>query len=233
MRIYKCSDQNEIRDKLADLNEREEIILVCEPLKEQIDIECYLSEGRIFKVICGGDDTGDENVCCHEWILSLREQCRKNKVWFEFRTTGNIYLKNGKRYVVPKELQMKQALKAGLDYDPYELLFNKLHASKFRNSFYLNNEDKKYVEEKGYDEIEKHARRFIENRLAPEKIPNDGKQTPMRGHPVFKAQHGTGTCCRGCLEKWHHIRKGHKLTEKEENYVISVIMRWIITQKTR
>ena len=35
----------------------------------------------------------------------------------------------------------------------------------------------------------------------------DGKQTPMKNHPVFIAQHATATCCRGCLEKWHHIPK--------------------------
>ena len=231
MKIYKCCDQNEIREKLSNINEREEIVLICEPLEEQIDIKCYLSEGRIFKVICGGDGAEDGKECRHEWILSLREQCRMNKVWFEFRTTGYIYIKNGKRYVIPKELQRQQAVKAGLNYDPYEVLLERLYASKFRSSFFLNNEDKKYISDKGYDEIERHARKFIENRLVPEEILNDGKQTPMRGHPVFKAQHGTGTCCRGCLEKWHHIRKGHELTEKEENYVISVILRWIITQK--
>ena len=28
---------------------------------------------------------------------------------------------------------------------------------------------------------------FIAKRIAPADIPNDGKQTPMRGHPVFTA----------------------------------------------
>ena len=58
-------------------------------------------------------------------------------------------------------------------------------------------------------------------------IPNDGKQTPMRGHPVFVAQHATATCCRGCLEKWHCIPKGRELTEAEQEYVVNVIMEWI------
>lgn len=30
---------------------------------------------------------------------------------------------------------------------------------------------------------------FIRKRLAPDAAPNYGKQTPMRGHPVFIAQH--------------------------------------------
>jgi hypothetical protein len=47
---------------------------------------------------------------------------------------------------------------------------------------------------------------------------NDGKQTPMRGHPVFIAQHATATCCRGCLEKWHAIPHGRALSEQEQRY---------------
>ena len=58
-------------------------------------------------------------------------------------------------------------------------------------------------------------------------IANDGKQTPMRGHPVFVAQHATATCCRGCLEKWHRIPKGRDLTWEEQEYVVDVIMEWI------
>ena len=46
-------------------------------------------------------------------------------------------------------------------------------------------------------------------------------------HPVFIAQHATGTCCRGCLEKIHGIPKGRSLTEEEIKYVVCVIMKWI------
>lgn len=38
--------------------------------------------------------------------------------------------------------------------------------------------------EKGLPTIRKHAEDFVAKRLAPAVIPNDGKQTPMRGHPV-------------------------------------------------
>lgn len=37
--------------------------------------------------------------------------------------------------------------------------------------------------------IRQHAQDFIAKREAPAFIPNDGKQTPMKGHPVFIAQH--------------------------------------------
>ena len=106
-------------------------------------------------------------------------------------------------------------------------LWKRLSQSKFRNSFSLKANDRSYVSEKGMEKVREHACDFIRKRLAPSEIPNDGKQTPMRGHPVFVAQHATATCCRGCLEKWHRIPKGRELTEAEQEYVVNVIMEWI------
>ncbi|MCD8045759.1 MAG: DUF4186 domain-containing protein [Clostridiales bacterium] len=109
-------------------------------------------------------------------------------------------------------------------------LFARLAQSKFRSSFSLNSNDRVYVKEKGMDTIRSHARDIVQKRLAPAEIPNDGKQTPMKGHPVFIAQHATATCCRGCLEKWHKIPKGCELTEKQQEYVVDVLMEWIERQ---
>ena len=104
---------------------------------------------------------------------------------------------------------------------------DKLSKSKFRSSFKLKEKDKKYIEEKGLDKIEEHAYDFINKRLKSKYISNDGKQTPMRGHPVFIAQHATATCCRNCLYKWHHIEKNKELNEKEVKYIVSIIMKYI------
>ena len=109
-------------------------------------------------------------------------------------------------------------------------ILESLSKSKFRRSFYLKNKDKEYVREKGIETIEKHARDFIEKRLAPKEIKNDGKQTPMRGHPVFIAEHATATCCRGCLNKWHKIPKNIELSEEQKAYIVEVIMTWIKRQ---
>ena len=106
-----------------------------------------------------------------------------------------------------------------------------LSKSKFRSSFSLKDKDFKYIEDKGIDTIRLHAFDFISKRLAPDIIPNDGKQTPMRGHPVFIAQHATATCCRGCLYKWHHIEKNKELSEKEERFIVALIMEWINRKK--
>ena len=112
-------------------------------------------------------------------------------------------------------------------------LWKRLSQSEFRSSFTLKSNDRHYVAEKGMDTVRSHAKDFIQKRLAPAKPHNDGKQTPMRGHPVFVAQHATATCCRGCLEKWHHIPQGRELTEGEQEYIVEVIMEWIDRQMKR
>lgn len=117
-----------------------------------------------------------------------------------------------------------------MDNKKIEILFERLSRSKFRSKFHLGDKDIDYIKQKGTDVIESHARDFIEKRLAPAIILNDGKQTPMRGHPVFIAEHATATCCRGCLEKWHKIPKGRLLTTAEQNYIVEVIMTWIVKE---
>ena len=108
---------------------------------------------------------------------------------------------------------------------------NNLSKSKFRSSFKLKENDKKYISEKGIEKIKEHAYDFVLKRLSSSYIPNDGKQTPMRGHPVFVAQHATATCCRSCLYKWHHIEKNRELTKEEIEYIVNLIMEWINRNK--
>lgn len=108
-----------------------------------------------------------------------------------------------------------------------EYILEQLQKSKFRSSFSLKEKEKLYIDQKGLEVIEQHAFDFIRTRLAHIYIPNDGKQTPMKGHPVFIAQHATATCCRKCLEKWHKIKKGKELSLAEQEYIVSVIMAWI------
>lgn len=112
-------------------------------------------------------------------------------------------------------------------------IFERLSKSKFRSRFHLKDKDKKYIEEKGIDTIKKHAYDFINNRLSDVSKVIDGKQTPMRGHPVFIAQHATACCCRGCLEKWYHIPKCRLLTKKEIDYIVDIIMKWINNEMNR
>jgi hypothetical protein len=109
----------------------------------------------------------------------------------------------------------------------YAQLFERLDNSMFRRSFHLEQKDIDYINEKGMDTIRSHAKEFIAKRVAPAQIPNDGKQTPTKGHPVFIAQHATATCCRGCIKKWHKIQSDKELTQVQQNYLVDVIMTWI------
>ncbi len=106
-------------------------------------------------------------------------------------------------------------------------LFEKLSNSKFRSHFHLSQKDIDYIKSKGLDTIKLHAIDFIKKREAPAYIPNDGKQTPLKGHPVFIAQHATGTCCRECMRKWHKIQPNKELSQEEQDYIVEVIMTWI------
>ena len=106
-------------------------------------------------------------------------------------------------------------------------LLESLSKTKFRGSFHLNKKMKDYVLDKGIDKIKQDTYEIIDKRLKV-KLDNDGKQTPMRQvHPTFIAQHATGTCCRGCLKRIHHIDDNHDLNNYEINYILSVIIRWI------
>ena len=102
-----------------------------------------------------------------------------------------------------------------------------LEKSKFRSGFHLKEKDINYIDKRGFIKIKEHAYDFIRKNIASANPLNDGAQTPMRNHPVFIAQHATATCCRGCIEKWHHIKKGKELNENEINYIVCLIMEWI------
>ena len=137
------------------------------------------------------------------------------------------------KYIEPSlfpEEKLQEA--ANVKDEEYDLnsLFDRLAKSTFRSRFHLTQKERDYISAKGLDTIRQHARDFVAKRLSPAIISNDGKQTPMRGHPIFLAQHATGCCCRGCLSKWHHIPAGRELTPEEQSYVVSVLMEWINRQ---
>lgn len=109
----------------------------------------------------------------------------------------------------------------------YDNVINKLQKSKFRSSFKLKQKDIDYINEKGMSMIKRHAVDFINQKLAPANPENDGKQTPMKNHPVFIAMHACACCCRTCLYKWHKIPMNKELTKDEKNYIYGLLIYWI------
>ncbi|CAK7035902.1 MAG: hypothetical protein BACD_00108 [Bacteroides rodentium] len=215
--------------------------VISEPMLEEVNIEKYLSTGLIEHVTCGGESGNNARPCDFRWVKELRRQCVRTGVSFTFKQTGAVFIKDGKTYHVDRKIQMSQARKSGYSYIPgagladaisYQtpnkmILKERLEKSDFRSRFRLSGKDREYISEKGIDAIRSHAADFVAKRLSAENPENDGKQTPMKGHPVFIAQHATACCCRGCLEKWHNIPSGKMLTEKEQEYVVDVLMEWI------
>ena len=103
----------------------------------------------------------------------------------------------------------------------------RLAKSAFRSRFKLGETELRIIAEKGMNEVEHQCRKFILRRLTPAAPLHDGRQTPMRGHPCFIAQHATGCCCRGCLRKWHGIPEGRELNEAEIRHIVSILTAWI------
>ena len=218
--------------------------IICEPLLEEVNIEKYLETGLIEHVTVGGESGDNARPCDFNWVKEIRRECIRQNVPFYFKQTGALFIKDGKQYKIERKDQMSQARKSNYSYYPgctdaekivyrtpnKDRLFERLSNSKFRTGFHLSDEDKAYVNEKGLEIIREHAKDFIGKRLEPQNPDKDGSQTPTKGHPVFKAQHATATCCRGCLEKWHNIPAGKKLNAKEKEYITDVIMEWIKRQ---
>lgn len=110
---------------------------------------------------------------------------------------------------------------------------DKLEKSKFRSGFYLTKKEREYLAEKGIDVMRSHAQDFVRHKFAPAYPANDGKQTPMHGHPVFKAMHACACCCRGCLNKWYRIPPGVELTENQQEKIVNLLMTWLERQRDK
>jgi len=112
-------------------------------------------------------------------------------------------------------------------------IFKKLDYSYYRSGFRLKRKETEYLQRKGLSVIRKEAFEFINERVAPAHPKNDGRQTPMRNHPVFVAQHATATCCRKCIEKWHGILRGKELKKSEIEKLVDCVIHWIDIESTR
>ena len=118
--------------------------------------------------------------------------------------------------------------------------FRRLARSKFRSRFRLSDADRRYIAEKGMATIRRHAEDFIRTRLAPANSANDGWQTPMRGHPVFKAQQATATCSALAFARLGrfpmggraHPQGGGGYAERQSR-IVDFLMEWIATRGGR
>ena len=105
--------------------------------------------------------------------------------------------------------------------------FGRLAKSKFRSRFRLTAADFAYIERVGLETVRRHAEDFVRMKLAPAEPEKDGRQTPMRGHPVFKAMHGSAMCCRSCREKWWKVPRHRPLSAAQRRKAVDFLMAWI------
>ena len=91
--------------------------IMCAPFIGEVSIEKYLSGGQIEQVICGGENYDGARPCNFEWVKKLSRECEKYNVTFCFIETGTNFIKDGKRYHMPKKLvQSEMALKSGVSF---------------------------------------------------------------------------------------------------------------------
>ena len=88
--------------------------IICQPMISPIDLEKYLP-GVEF-VTAGGESDRFARPMHYEWVLSLREQCVRQNVSFEFRQCGTHFFKDGKAYTLQKKDLFSQARKADINF---------------------------------------------------------------------------------------------------------------------
>ena len=113
-----CEDQNTADERIPVLLELpiKHRRIAHEPMLERIDIEKYLTSGRIENVLCGGESGPDARECRYDWVLDTRAQCIRNGVPFFFKQTGALFIKDDRTYHIQRKYQESQARKAGIDW---------------------------------------------------------------------------------------------------------------------
>lgn len=87
------------------------------PFIGSVTIEKYLKCGQIEQVICGGENYDGARPCNFDWVKSLRAECVAHNITFCFIETGTVFIKDGKRYHMPKKLlQSEMAYKSNMNY---------------------------------------------------------------------------------------------------------------------
>lgn len=87
--------------------------IICQPLLEEVDIEPYLKGTEL--VVAGGESGRSARPLDYNWVLSIRGQCMRQNVRFEFRQCGTHFIKNGRFYTLQTRDLCSQARKANIN----------------------------------------------------------------------------------------------------------------------
>ena len=118
--VVGCTVENQRRaDERLDIFSKLPIrhkTIICQPMISAIDLEQYLDGVEL--VVAGGESDRFARPMDYAWVLSLREQCVRKHVPFEFRQCGTHFRKDGREYTLQKKELGSQARKANINYDP-------------------------------------------------------------------------------------------------------------------
>lgn len=89
--------------------------IIIAPMITAIDLKDYLNDD-IEEVTCSGESGIGVRPLYYDWVLAVREQCIEKNVPFQFHQTGACLIKDGKKYRIPRRLQISQARKADIDF---------------------------------------------------------------------------------------------------------------------
>ena len=89
--------------------------IICEPLLERIDLAPYDIGEWVEQVVAGGESGPEARPCDFDWVMTLRDECERQRVSFWFKQTGAGFVKEGRLYSVPRHAQHLQARKAGIN----------------------------------------------------------------------------------------------------------------------
>jgi protein gp37 len=99
--------------------------IMCAPFIGPVTIERYLRENQLEQVICGGENYDGARPCDFDWVKSLQSECVAHDVTFCFIETGTNFIKDGKRYHMPrKAVQSQMAFKSGMNYQGRPISWN-------------------------------------------------------------------------------------------------------------
>ena len=90
-----------------------ENVTICCTMENQRRVDERLPLYRELPI--GGESGRDARVCDYDWVLNIREQCIKSNVPFHFKQTGAHFRKDGRLYNIPRNQQIAQAHRAGID----------------------------------------------------------------------------------------------------------------------
>ena len=88
--------------------------ITAQPLLESINIVQYLDDIEL--VVVGGESDYNARPFDYSWALSIREQCIRKNVSFEFRQCGTNFIKDGRQYKLQTKDLCSQARKANFNF---------------------------------------------------------------------------------------------------------------------